>query len=134
VGGWGARPDDCLPREATPLKFSSETSLRLKVLARESLYSSRRILFLTEGLLLRQIATDPLLEQYSVIIIDEVHERHLTGDFLLGILLDIVKRRPSLKVVLMSATIQQQLFADYFGAFPIQVTKFRALHQRTVQQ
>jgi len=90
-------------------------------LVRKSLYSSRRILFLTEGLLLRQIATDPLLEQYSVIIIDEVHERHLTGDFLLGILLDIVKRRPSLKVVLMSATIQQQLFADYFGAFPIQV-------------
>lgn len=52
----------------------------------------------------------------------QVHERHLTGDFLLGILLDIVRRRATLKVVLMSATIQQQLFADYFGAFPIQAS------------
>lgn len=67
-----------------------------------------------EGLLLRQLATDPLLEQYSVIIIDEVHERHLTGDFLLGVLLDVVKQRKDLKVVLMSATIQMSLFAGNF--------------------
>ncbi|KAJ1491686.1 P-loop containing nucleoside triphosphate hydrolase protein, partial [Baffinella frigidus] len=80
-----------------------------------------KILFLTEGLLLRQLAGDPTLDQYSVIIIDEVHERHLTGDFLLGVLRSVLAQRPSLRLVLMSATINTQMFADYFGAFIIKV-------------
>lgn len=52
-----------------------------------------RILFLTEGLLLRQLESDPLLAQYGVVIMDEVHERHLVGDFLLAILRRVLVER-----------------------------------------
>ena len=64
-----------------------------------------RILFLTEGLLLRQMITDPLLDSYSVVVVDEVHERHINGDFVLGVLKCLLPQRPDLKIVLMSATI-----------------------------
>jgi ATP-dependent RNA helicase DHX34 len=53
---------------------------------------------------------DPDLKQYEVIICDEVHERHLTGDFMLGLLRAVLARNDKLKVVLMSATINSQLF------------------------
>ncbi|OZJ05398.1 hypothetical protein BZG36_01988 [Bifiguratus adelaidae] len=80
-----------------------------------------RILFLTEGLLLRQFGADPNLSQYDVIIVDEVHERHIMGDFLLGILKQLLDKRKDLHVVLMSATINAELFAKYFDAPTIQV-------------
>ena len=57
------------------------------------------------GLLLRQLSTDPTLSQYSVIVVDEVHERHIHGDFLLGVLRGLLQARADLKLVLMSATI-----------------------------
>ena len=57
------------------------------------------------GLLLRQLSTDPTLSQYSVVVVDEVHERHIHGDFLLGVLRGLVQARADLKLVLMSATI-----------------------------
>lgn len=75
-----------------------------------------RILFLTEGLLLRQYAADPTLSMYDVIIVDEVHERHILGDFLLALLKRLLQIRKDLHVVLMSATINAELFAQYFDA------------------
>nr|KAG5694320.1 hypothetical protein BaRGS_035188 [Batillaria attramentaria] len=81
--------------------------------------SRTRILFLTEGLLLRQMSTDQLLTQYSVIVIDEVHERHIYTDFLLGVLKCLLKLRSDLKLVLMSATINISLFSDYFDGAPV---------------
>ena len=73
-----------------------------------------RILFITEGLMLRQVSADPLLSTYNVIILDEVHERHLTIDFLLGIMKCLLLQRPNdLKVILMSATINVGLFSNY---------------------
>ncbi|XP_033109817.1 probable ATP-dependent RNA helicase DHX34 [Anneissia japonica] len=78
-----------------------------------------RIVFLTEGLLLRQVASESLLSQYNVIVIDEVHERHIHTDFLLGVLKAIVQQREDLKVVLMSATININLFSNYFHNAPV---------------
>ena len=49
--------------------------------------------------------TDPLLDSYSVVVVDEVHERHINGDFVLGVLQCLLPQRPDLKIVLMSATI-----------------------------
>jgi len=72
------------------------------------------ILFMTEGLLLRLIATDPSLSEWDVVILDEVHERHLHGDLLLGLLTCLLQQRPDLKLVLMSATINTELFKNYF--------------------
>lgn len=73
-----------------------------------------KILFITEGLLLRQLSDDENLSQYSVIIIDEIHERNLYGDFLLGICKCLLRARPEIKIVLMSATININLFANFF--------------------
>lgn len=73
-----------------------------------------KILFITEGLLLRQLSDDENLSQYSVIIIDEIHERNLHGDFLLGICKCLFRARPEIKIVLMSATININLFANFF--------------------
>ncbi|XP_034294296.1 probable ATP-dependent RNA helicase DHX34 isoform X3 [Pantherophis guttatus] len=78
-----------------------------------------RIVFLTEGLLLRQAQREPTLPAYRVLIVDEVHERHLHCDFLLGVLRRLLSSRADLKLVLMSATINIQLFADYFGDAPV---------------
>ncbi|XP_049857625.1 probable ATP-dependent RNA helicase DHX34 isoform X1 [Schistocerca gregaria] len=74
-----------------------------------------KILFITEGLLLRQVSTDPSLSTYDVVVLDEVHERHLYGDFLLGVVRCLLYQRPNLKVVLMSATINIKLFVQYFA-------------------
>ncbi|PHZ12771.1 P-loop containing nucleoside triphosphate hydrolase protein [Rhizopus microsporus ATCC 52813] len=75
-----------------------------------------RVLFLTEGLLLRQYTADNMLSMYDVIIVDEVHERHMMGDFLLSLLKKTLAQRKDLYVVLMSATINAELFAQYFDA------------------
>lgn len=80
-----------------------------------------KIIFMTEGLLLRQLSTEAALTQFDVIVLDEVHERHLHGDFLLGITKCLIKARPELKLVLMSATINVQLFADYFNEEKVHV-------------
>ncbi|OTF81470.1 ATP-dependent RNA helicase DHX34-like protein, partial [Euroglyphus maynei] len=75
-----------------------------------------KIIFMTEGLLLRQMIEDPLLSNYEVIILDEVHERHLSSDFLLGAVKCLLhKRKNDLKVILMSATLNCDLFSNYFG-------------------
>ncbi|XP_019659138.2 probable ATP-dependent RNA helicase DHX34 isoform X1 [Ailuropoda melanoleuca] len=81
--------------------------------------AATKIVFLTVGLLLRQIQREPSLPQYQVLIVDEVHERHLHNDFLLGVLRRLLPERPDLKVILMSATINISLFSSYFGRAPV---------------
>lgn len=78
-----------------------------------------KMVFLTEGLLLRQIQQDATLPQYEVVIVDEVHERHLHCDFLLGVLRTLISLRSDLKIILMSATINIKLFSKYFGSAPV---------------
>ncbi|KAM4627481.1 putative ATP-dependent RNA helicase DHX34 [Polymixia lowei] len=81
--------------------------------------AATKLLFLTEGLLLRQIQQDGTLAQYQVLIVDEVHERHLHCDFLLGVLRSLLSSRPDLRLILMSATINIKLFSNYFGGAPV---------------
>ena len=79
-----------------------------------------KIVFLTEGLLLRQVNTDPTLSSYDVIILDEIHERHLHTDFLLGVVKCLLMQRTTIKIILMSATINLKLFSNYFmGDAPV---------------
>jgi HrpA-like RNA helicase len=79
-----------------------------------------RIMFCTVGILLRRLQNDPLLSNVSTLIIDEVHERERNCDFLLNILHDLVesKKRTNLKIVLMSATVNSELFSKYFFNCP----------------
>lgn len=73
----------------------------------------------TDGLLLAQIQRDPLLRRYDTIIVDEAHERSLNIDFLLGCIKRILPRRPELKLIITSATIDPQRFSAHFDDAPI---------------
>ncbi|KAI9321214.1 P-loop containing nucleoside triphosphate hydrolase protein [Dichotomocladium elegans] len=77
-----------------------------------------RLQFVTTGVLLRRLHSDLDLTGISHVMIDEVHERSVDSDFLLIILRRVLQRRKDLKIVLMSATINQELFAGYFGGAP----------------
>ena len=74
---------------------------------------------MTDGILLADIARDRMLRAYDTIIIDEAHERSLNIDFLLGYLVELLPRRPDLKVIITSATIDPVRFARHFGDAPI---------------
>ncbi|KAL7933366.1 P-loop containing nucleoside triphosphate hydrolase protein [Trichoderma chlorosporum] len=76
--------------------------------------SSTRIKFLTDALLIREALADPLLSRYSVIMVDEAHERSISTDILLGLLKKIRKKRPELRIIVSSATIQAEEFFDFF--------------------
>ncbi|XP_062166386.1 DExH-box ATP-dependent RNA helicase DExH1 isoform X2 [Alnus glutinosa] len=77
-----------------------------------------RLLFCTTGVLLRQLVQDPELTGVSHLLVDEIHERGMNEDFLLIILRDLLPRRPDLRLILMSATINADLFSKYFGNAP----------------
>jgi ATP-dependent RNA helicase DHX57 len=81
--------------------------------------SQTKLLFCTTGILLRQIQDEPTLPQFSHVIIDEVHERGVDSDFLLVLLRDLLPKRPDLKVVLMSATIDASTLSAYFSSCPV---------------
>lgn len=78
-----------------------------------------RVKFMTDGILLAEIQSDPLLRAYSALIIDEAHERSLNIDFLLGYLNGLLKRRPELKLIITSATIDTEAFSKAFNNAPI---------------
>lgn len=78
-----------------------------------------RLLFCTTGVLLRRLVQEPDLNGVSHVMVDEIHERGMNEDFLLIILRDLLPRRPDLRLVLMSATINAELFSRYFGGAPM---------------
>ncbi|GLQ88661.1 ATP-dependent RNA helicase HrpA [Dyella flagellata] len=84
------------------------------------------IKFMTDGILLAETQNDPWLSAYDTIIIDEAHERSLNIDFLLGYLKRLAARRPELKIIVTSATIDTARFAEHFGNAPVISVEGRA--------
>lgn len=81
--------------------------------------NSTRLMFCTTGILLRRLEGDSSLASVTHVIVDEVHERSEESDFLLMILRDLLPSRPDLKIILMSATLNAELFSEYFGGVPV---------------
>lgn len=94
-------------RVAAKMRFYDETQ------------SDTQIKIMTDGILLEEMKKDPLLENYSIIMIDEAHERSLNIDFILGLLKSILEKRNNLKVIISSATINTSQFSKYFNSAPI---------------
>lgn len=93
--GYTIRFDDCTTSGTTVLKY------------------------VTDGMLLREAMSDNTLSDYSAIILDEAHERTLSTDVLMGLLKEVLKKRPDLRVVIMSATMDATKFQDYFDGAPL---------------
>lgn len=87
-----------------------------KVRFQDRLARDASVKLMTDGILLAETQSDPLLQAYDTIIIDEAHERSLNIDFLLGYLRQLLPRRPDLKVVVTSATIDAERFAQHFAS------------------
>ena len=90
--GYSIRFDECFSREYTKIKF------------------------ITEGILVREMLGDPLLSQYSVLVLDEVHERTAQIDIIMGLLKKILKRRRDLKIIISSATVDAEYLRDFFNS------------------
>ncbi len=122
-------------RIAEELKTPLGDVVGYKVRFQDRLSRSASVKLMTDGILLAETQTDPLLDAYDTLIIDEAHERSLNIDFLLGYIRQILPRRPDLKVIVTSATIDADRFARHFAArHPAQPLpeKNQTSRQRTV--
>jgi len=103
-------------RIADELKSPLGDVVGYKVRFQDRLQPGASVKLMTDGILLAETQTDPLLRAYDTLIIDEAHERSLNIDFLLGYLRQILPRRPDLKIVVTSATIDADRFASHFAS------------------
>lgn len=114
------------PRRIATISLASRVSQEMNVeLGKDVGYAIRfedafdvnktKIKFMTEGILIREMMNDPLLTNYSVIIVDEAHERSVNTDILLSLLKKIIKKRNDLKLIISSATLETESICDYFN-------------------
>lgn len=102
-------------RIASELREELGQTIGFQVRFTDVVSSKTMVKLMTDGILLAEIRTDPLLKRYDTIIVDEAHERSLNIDFILGYLARLLPRRPDLKVIITSATIDSQRFAEHFS-------------------
>ena len=106
-------------RIASEMNCELGEAVGFRVRFSDKLSDSSYIKLMTDGILLAEIVHDPLLNRYDTIIIDEAHERSLNIDFLFGYLKRILPKRPDLKVIITSATIDTERFSKHFNSAPV---------------
>ena len=106
-------------RVADELQVSLGSFVGYQVRFEERVQETTGIKFMTDGILLAELQTDRWFSAYDTIIIDEAHERSLNIDFLLGYLKGLLRRRPDLKLIVTSATIDTQRFSEHFNNAPV---------------
>ncbi|KAL4938624.1 hypothetical protein BDV06DRAFT_214959 [Aspergillus oleicola] len=105
------------PRRVAAMSIGNEVGYSIRF---EDNTSDKTVLkYMTDGMLLRELLTEPDLGQYSALMIDEAHERTVPTDIACGLLKDIAKARPDLKLLISSATMDAQKFQSYFDNAPI---------------
>ncbi|KAJ4383180.1 hypothetical protein N0V86_001222 [Didymella sp. IMI 355093] len=118
------------PRRVAAMSVAKRVSEEMGVrLGRECGYSVRfdskitpevtKVEYLTDGLMLKQLMSDPLLSEYSAVVLDEAHERSLATDLLMSLLKELVAVRPEFRLLVTSATLNATKFSDYFGGAPL---------------
>ncbi|MGB4767264.1 MAG: DEAD/DEAH box helicase, partial [Rugosibacter sp.] len=103
-------------RIAQELKSELGRHVGFKIRFTDRVTPETYIKLMTDGILLAETQTDPLLRQYDTLIIDEAHERSLNIDFMLGYLKQLLPRRPELKVIVTSATLDAERFSQHFAS------------------
>ncbi|MFD4192192.1 ATP-dependent RNA helicase HrpA [Amycolatopsis thermoflava] len=106
-------------RIAEELKTELGSTVGYKVRFTDSSGDDTMVKLMTDGILLAEIQSDRMLRRYDTLIIDEAHERSLNIDFILGYLKQLLPKRPDLKVIITSATIDPERFSKHFGDAPI---------------
>ncbi len=106
-------------RVAEETKTAPGILVGYKIRFHDHMQKTTRLKLMTDGILLAETEKDRLLSAYKVIIIDEAHERSLNIDFLLGYLKKILPRRPDLKIIITSATLDHQRFSEHFEGAPL---------------
>jgi ATP-dependent RNA helicase DDX35 len=115
-----------LPRKIATITVAQRVAKNMNItLGKEVGYSVRfdynysenetRIRFLTEGMFIREVLLDPLLKQYNVIIIDDCHERTINCELIFGLLKKIFQKRPELKIIISSATLDYECYLNFFN-------------------
>ena len=103
--------------EELDVKFGQEVGYTIRF---EDFTSPQTVLkYMTDGMSLREAMADPTLAKYSAIILDEAHERTVATDILMGLMKKVALKRPDLKIVVMSATLDAQKFQKYFEGAPL---------------
>ena len=103
-------------RLAQELKTQVGAGVGVKIRFHDKSTADSWVKLMTDGILLAESQSDPYLNAYEAIIIDEAHERSLNIDFLLGYLKQLLPRRPDLKLIITSATIDAERFSQHFSA------------------
>jgi len=106
-------------RLAQELKTQVGTGVGVKIRFQDKSTADSWVKLMTDGILLAESQSDPYLSAYDTIIIDEAHERSLNIDFLLGYLKQLLPKRPDLKVIITSATIDAERFSQHFSGAPV---------------
>ncbi len=113
-------------RIASELGTDLGTAVGYKVRFSDKVSANTYIKLMTDGILLAEIRSDPWLNQYDTIIVDEAHERSLNIDFILGYLKGLLKRRRDLKIIVTSATIDPDTFSRHFNDAPVIIAQGRS--------
>jgi ATP-dependent helicase HrpA len=106
-------------RVADELGQAVGRSVGYRVRFADQVSDATRLVLMTDGLLLAELASDPMLRRYDTVIVDEAHERTLNVDLLLGVLKRLLPRRPELKLIVTSATLDVERVSRFFGDVPI---------------
>ena len=121
-------------RIAEELNVQAGQQVGFKMRFTDQISPLTQIKLMTDGILLSEIHRDPLLLQYDTIIIDEAHERSLNIDFILGYLRQLLPRRPDLKIIITSATIDPKSFSRHFNNAPVMEVSGRSYPVETYYQ
>lgn len=99
------------------VKLGEEVGYKFRGSNKKAISDKTKLLYATDGTIVAKLMNDPELKEYDAIIVDEIHERKINIDFLLYLLRNTCRLRPEFKLVLMSATVNEEIFANYFADF-----------------